>query len=202
MTDDTMAMTRRRLLGAVTAVGFASAGAGAGTVAMVSDSETESGTVSAGTIDLTLNSENATVQFLSEAEIQPGASGTASVAIANVGSLDARIVVEVADLTDYENGIVGNENTQDDTPNTGELQDELEVDAQFQNGPDLWSGGYDTVAAKLSTGTEYDPGYQVAAGGSATFELPWRLPDSDLRDVQSDSIELTLQFSLEQPGGG
>lgn len=206
MTRKTLAITRRRLIGALTAVGFASAGAGAGTVAMLSDTESDSATVSAGTIDLQLDGDDQTVQFLTEADITAGAAGTATVDVANSGSRTGQIIVEVAALRNYENGLVNNEGSEDDTggdpgQGNGELQDYFEVAASFADGTTLWTG-YDTIAAKLSTGTVYETGYQLASGDTGTFELDWQLPNNVSRVVQSDSIELELSFELRQTTGG
>jgi len=206
MTDETMVITRRRLLGAVTAVGVAGAGTGSGTVAMLSDAETDSDSLSAGTIDLQLDGKNQTVEFLSETNITAGTSGTASLELENSGSRAGVVVVEVAALRNYENGWVNNEGNNDPTDGdpgqgNGELQTNLEVAASFQDGTELWTG-YDTVASKLSTGAAYRTGYQLASGAKGTFELDWQLSKDTKKIVQSDSIELELRFRLEQTTGG
>jgi len=207
MTDETMAMTRRRLLGAVTAVGAAGAGTGSGTVAMLSDAESESDSLSTGTIDLQLDGKDQTVALLPATEtITAGWSDTTRISLTNTGSRAGTVVVEVAALRNYENGLVNSEGSKDGTGGdpgrgNGELQTNLEVAASFQNGTALWTG-YDTVAAKLATGTIYETGYQLASGTTGTFELDWQLPNNTGKIVQSDSIELELRFRLEQTTGG
>lgn len=203
MVDAKISVTRRRLLVGVAAVGTAGAGAGAGTMALFSDTESSSGnSVSAGTLDLTLDGSDATVTFLSETGVAPGDGGTATMTVANAGSLTGYIDVEVASLTDYENGLSGNENSVDNTggdpgAGNGELSQYLEVHAEFQNGPDLWSG-FDTADNRLQPGTVYDEDYQLAGGASDTFVLDWQLPTSTGDDAQSDGIEFALTFSLDQ----
>jgi len=184
-------------------VAAAGAATGAGTMAAFRDSESSTGnSISAGTLNLTLDGSDATVQFLSQTSVAPGDSGSATLTVANTGSLPGYIDVEVASLTSYENGLSGNENSVDGSggdpgAGNGELQDYLEVHAEFQNGPALWSG-FDTVANRLGTGTPYDRDYQLAAGGSDTFVVDWQLPSSVGDDAQSDGIEFALTFSLDQ----
>jgi len=203
MAKRSIEMTRRRLLGGILTIGGASAATGAGTMSYFSDTEPSTGnSISAGTLDLTLDGGQTTVQFLSETSIAPGDSGRATIAIANAGSLPGYIDVEVASLTSYENGLSGNENSVDGSggdpgAGNGELQDYLEVHAEFQNGPALWSG-FDTVENRLGTGTPYDRDYQLAAGASDTFVVDWQLPPSVGDDAQSDGIEFALTFSLDQ----
>jgi predicted ribosomally synthesized peptide with SipW-like signal peptide len=196
-------LTRRRLLGAAVATGLAGAGAGAGTMAAFSDSESStSNSVQSGTLDLTLDGGDSTVTFLSEVDIAPGESGTATLTVANAGSISGYLDVEVASVTTYENGCVGNESSADDScgdpgQGLGELQDHLQVQAEFQNGPQLWST-YDTVANRLSEGTVYDLDYELPGGGSDTFVLNWQFPDNPGEEAQSDGIEFALTFSLDQ----
>lgn len=199
-------LTRRRLLGGVATVGAASAAAGAGTGALLVDSEESTGnSVSAGTLDLTLDGGDQTVQFLSETGVAPGDSGQARLPVSNAGTLAGSVAVEVADCTSYENGLSGNESAVDDTggdpgAGNGELDQYLEVHAAFANGPELWTG-YDTVDARLRTGTVYDLDYVLDGGASDEFVLDWRLPDATGDDAQSDSVELALTFRLEQRTG-
>jgi hypothetical protein len=108
----------------------------------------------------------------------------------------------VTSLTTYENGLVGNENSVDNSggdpgAGNGELQDYLEVYAHFQNGPELWSG-YQPVADRVAAGPDYDLDYQLAGGASDTFVLDWRLPTSAGDDAQSDGLTFELAFHLDQ----
>lgn len=208
MTEKEIRLTRRRILGGLLTVGGASAAAGAGTMAVFSDTESSSGnTVQSGTLDLKLDGGDATVQFLTETDIAPGDSGQATLIVKNTGSLSGYLDIEVASLTNYENGLVGNEGSKDSTggdpgEGNGELQDNLEVKAYFQDGPSLWSTGFEVISDVLSTGTVYDLDYELAAnGGSDTFVLEWDLPGDTGREAQSDSVELALTFKLNQNGG-
>lgn len=177
-------------------------------MAAFSDSESSpSNSVEAGTLDLTLDGGDSTVTFLSEVDIAPGDSGTATLTVANTGSVTGYLDVEVASTTYNENGCVGNEKSVDDTcgdPGTGngELQDYLEVHAEFQNGSQLWSG-FDTVANRLGEGTVYDLDDPLPGGASDTFVLDWQLPSTvgdqkQDNEAQSDGVEFALTFSLDQ----
>lgn len=207
MSGHNITVTRRTLLGGVATLGLGSAAAGAGTVATFTDSASSNGhSLDAGTLNLTLDGSDATVQFLSEVDVSPGDSGTSTVTLANTGSLTGYVDVEVASMTDYENDCVNGEASAEDNPSSscddpgqgqGELQDHLEVHAEFQNGDELWSG-FDTVANKLSAGTVYDEDYQLDGGTSDDFVLDWQLPSGAGDEAQSDSVEFALTFSLDQ----
>jgi predicted ribosomally synthesized peptide with SipW-like signal peptide len=203
MDRDSITVTRRRLLAGAAAVGVASAGAGAGTMALLSDNGASTGnSVSAGTLDLTLEGSDATVEFLTATDVAPGETGQSSLTLANAGSLTGYVDVEVASLTDYENGLAGNENSADGTggdpgAGNGELSDYLEVHAEFRNGPELWSG-FDAAANRLQPGTVYDEDYQLDGGTSDDFVFEWQLPSGTGDDAQSDSVAFALTFSLDQ----
>lgn len=183
-------------------IGLASLGADAKTAALFRDDESSTSTVQSGTLDLTLDGNDGTVTFLSETSVGLGDSGQATLTVANVGSLTGYLDVEVASLTNYENGISGNENSADNTggdpgQGNGELQDHLEVAATFSSGPDLWTG-FDVVASKLGAGTVYDLDYELPGGGSDTFVLDWQLPSDTSTEAESDSVEFALTFRLDQ----
>lgn len=195
------------MLGSVAALAGASAAAGAGTMAAFSDEATSGpNAVSTGTLDLELDGADGTVQFLSETEVAPGDSGQATVTLSNTGSLTGYVDVTVASLTSYENGLVGNENAADSSggdpgPGNGELQDYLEVHAELQGGPALWTG-YDVAANRLTPGTEYDLDYELPGGATVDFVFDWQLPESAGNDAQSDGLEFALTFSLDQQADG
>ncbi|WP_247008310.1 TasA family protein [Halorientalis litorea] len=195
-------LTRRRLLGGVATVGVTGAGVGAGTAALYSDTETSaSNGLSAGTLNLTLDGQDTTVQFLSETGIAPGDSGTATMTVANAGSVTGYVDVEVASVTNAENGCAGNENSVDNScgdpgQGLGELQDNLETEAYFQNGPTLW--GPTTVAAEPNAGDVYDVDYALSGGASDQFVLDWSLPAGTGNEAQTDSVSIQLTFRLDQ----
>ena len=203
MAQDGIELTRRRLLGGVATVGAVGAGAGAGTTALFSDTETSSSTLHSGTLDLTLDGQNSPVTLLSTSDIVPGDSGTESVTLANAGTVTGYVDVAVASATDYENGCPNGEQSVDSscgTPgrNEGELDEHLELKATLGT-QDLWNGDWLTpVEIYQNYGWGYDLDHPLTGGEAADFTLQWRLPSGTGRVVQSDSIEFTLTFSLDQ----
>ncbi|WP_277555482.1 TasA family protein [Halobaculum limi] len=131
MSDDdknsgsTIELNRRRVLGALGTVGVASAGAGAGTFALFSDTETSSGnSVQAGTLDLTLgNGGSAT---LTASEVAPGDSGVSALQVNNDGNLDGSLDVNVSNVTPIDRNPEP-EQSLDDTR-------EFTIDYGFDNG--------------------------------------------------------------------
>lgn len=196
--NDSIVLTRRRVLSGLVTVGGASAAAGAGTVAYFSDTESSSGnTVQAGTLDLKLGGQDKTVTFLDVSGIMPGDQGAATLELDNSGSVQGTVSVTVDAIRDYENGYDGDEsNGQDGTLNDGELDEHLEVEATIESDV-VWSR---QTVTSLTQGT-YSPGTTIAGGNSKTFTLSWWLPD-DTTMAQGDSVEIDLTFALEQTGGG
>ena len=101
MSDDnssSIELNRRRVLGALGTVGVASAGAGAGTFALFSDTESSTGnSVQAGTLDLTLS--NGGSATLTASDVAPGDSGTSVLQLNNDGNLDGSLDVNVSNVT-------------------------------------------------------------------------------------------------------
>lgn len=193
---ESVTLTRRRLLGGLVALGSASGAAGAGTMAAFSDAASSSGNdVVAGTLNLTLDGADQTVTSLDASDVQPDASGSGSVTLGNTGSLDGDIEVEIAAIRSNENGFHGAENgNADSTPNDGELDEYLEVEATVGS-TTVWPR---QTVASLLVGDAVAPGVTLGTGDSETFALEWWLPGSTGNDAQSDGVELDLTFRLVQ----
>lgn len=198
MGERVLRLTRRRLLGGLGTVAAASAATGAGTVAYFGDTESSTGnSVRAGTLDLALDGGDQTVTFLDVSDIAPGDRGAQSVALGNRGSLEGDLVIRVDEWRDYENGISGQENGVDDTPNRGELQNYLLVRA-LVDGTAVTDWYY---VADLARGQSFSTGETIAPGGTRQFTTEWWFEDpanGTANDAQSDSVELDLTFRLEQ----
>jgi len=195
MTENQLRITRRRLLGSIFVIGAGSAAVGSGTLAYFSDTETSSGnSITSGTLDLTLDP---TTTFLNKSNIKPGDSGTSTVELANKGSIDGTVEITVSDVTYLENDIVDGEQEYDDTPNTGELQEYVDVRASLGQSFDTGRRPVTEVYedASLETGVE------IPAGDHRDFTLEWWFTDpgdASVNDAQSDSIAIDLTFSLVQ----
>ncbi|WP_136689927.1 TasA family protein [Halorhabdus amylolytica] len=200
MTDTEM-VSRRRFLGSLVVVGGASAAGGAGTMASFSDAESSSeNTVQAGTLDLELNGNDQTVTFLDVSGVKPGDDGFQSIQLGNTGSITGTIEIIVEDVRDSENGIVNNENSVDDTPNQGELQNYVEVRAEI-NGTEIrdWTGLDQLQSTPLPY--TYPTGETIVPGSQRQFTLEWRFNDpgdKSVNEAQSDSVEMDLTFRLVQ----
>lgn len=90
MPTDDSPITRRRLLESATTVGLAGLVSGVGTWSYLSDSEEGIGTITAGTMDLEVDGDDAAQQF-TIADATPGDSGTETIHIWNDGSLPGEL---------------------------------------------------------------------------------------------------------------
>lgn len=206
MSDRTVKVTRRRLLGGLATVGGAGLATGAGTMAAFSDIETSSSNViQAGTLELTVDGESQSVTLFEDAtEIAPGDEGEDTVTLGNDGSIDGDVELSLDEVRNSENSHLQSEQDQgDDSPNEGELQDFLEVRAEIA-GTELvdW-----TDLADLPTPETYSPGVTLSQGETTDFLVEWRFPkpssnNPELNVAQSDSVELDISFTLVQSGSG
>lgn len=202
MTDGSIRITRRRVLGSLATVGGASAATGAGTMAYLTDTESSSGNaVHAGTLDLQLDGADQQVTFLDADNIQPTDSGNESVLLGNTGSLEGTVEIDIDAIRDYENGILKKEEQEGDTTtDQGELQKYLDVRIEIDGAEILgW-----TAVENLSPGT-YQTSQTIAPGNDAIFTVYWRFEDDSgktINESQSDSVELDITFRLVQSGGG
>jgi predicted ribosomally synthesized peptide with SipW-like signal peptide len=210
--EDEITLSRRRILGGVATIGAASAAAGAGAFAAFSDSESASGSIQAGTLDLEIVSQNGqsydggpgNVTFLDEAGVVPGNSGESTVTVKNAGSLTGYLDVGVVSVTDKENGVQEPEEDVDpDGSASGELADALDVQA-WVDGPRGTSylcpsfDGKEPLSSVFVTGEVHSLNYRLEPGEEATFHLDWLLPDSVGNEVQSDIAGLDLAFQFDQ----
>lgn len=190
MSDRSITLTRRRVLGGVVTVGGASAAAGAGSMAFFTDTEESTGnSIKAGTLDLKLGGEDRTVTFLDATDIRPGDDETATLALENHGSLDGELEIELATIRSVDrNG-----------GSPGDLEEDLEVQAM--------AGSEEVIArqtvSSLNEGPLSHPTIPVSGdGGSVTFSLSWWLPASTSNQARGDSVGLDFTFRIVQGGGG
>lgn len=99
--DSTIELNRRRVLSGLGVIGIASAGAGAGTMALFSDSETSSGnTVQAGTLDLNDGVSSTSFSIgTGSSGLKPGDKGTAYFPLTNNGSLNGSLDVGISNVS-------------------------------------------------------------------------------------------------------
>jgi|GEM_PF-2188060 len=206
--DRDITLTRRQLLGGALTLGAASAASGAGTFAFFSDTETATGSITAGSLDLSIENTDGDVtngdgslSFLNAPSIEPGSTGSGAVTLKNVGSLDGYLTLRTVQLTNAENGY--SEDEPEDDNGEGELADLLSVDVSMSgsNGDKTFCSGV-SLASFFVPDDTYSLDYELAAGDSATFTVDWELPSEVGNEVQGDSIGLELVFGLHQEQTG
>lgn len=190
MKDD-IKLSRRRILIGLGTVGIASAGAGAGTMALFEDQEDAQAKVQAGTLDLQVNGADGTVTILDEPSIAPGDSGSETVYIRNAGTVDGLLTAQLTDVTDKEKGLTDAERDEGDDNTTGELSQYLEVALEY--------GGHTTRYWKLADVPRRTFGPWALLGGDRkVVTVKWRLPTSVGNVVQSDRVTADMRLTLTQ----
>jgi len=199
MTDSTTRLTRRRLLAGVATAGVAGAAAGAGTMALFSDTETSTNNgVNAGTLDLSLSGAGS---FNFRAALAPTQSTTGTITLANSGSIDGSVDVDVRYAENDASG-----NGQD--VSAAQIASNLTVTTLTYGGTDLTAqvGAQPTLAALASndqTGGETTGNDLVDLqdpGSGRDFEMELELGNV-ANQFQSDGITITVDFYLNQTDG-
>lgn len=186
-----------------------------GTFAAFSDAESDSSSITAGTILLTVGSFSSDTADCTVTLQAPGDSGTCDASVSNDGSLAgelfALISVNNTEGTDAEF----------QTGGSGDLGAAITTSAETvgaSGSPAATLVDIDTVAGGLQTWdtqwalastfnglaiTELSTCTQVAsmaAGSSITPNFDWSLPTSTDNTAQGDSVVLTISYKLEQAG--
>jgi spore coat-associated protein N len=94
----------KKIILSLSAIALVAVVAVSATTALFSDTETSTGnTISAGTLDLSVNGENPVTSKFTLADVKPGDSGSYPLVLANVGSIAAsHLYLSVSSLTDTE----------------------------------------------------------------------------------------------------
>lgn len=199
MSDDSLMLTRRRLLAGALGFAGASAAAGAGTMAALSDTESSNdNAIEAGTLDLKTGDDDLEVTFLQLDSITPGDSGNHSIGLRNHGTVDGVLEIDVDGWKDSENGIVSGE-AGDSSSNRGELQEYLKVNASIG----IWSSGWYYVK-DIPQSQKFSTGVTIQDETTEQFTVDWDFeqPSSgNAKDAQSDSVSIDLSFRLVQDRG-
>ncbi|MDS0292810.1 TasA family protein [Halogeometricum luteum] len=179
-------LSRRKILAGLGTIGLASAGAGAGTMALFSDSESVQADVQAGTLDLTVNGQNGVVTILDEEGIAPGDDGQEKITVKNAGTVAGLLTGSIDSVQDYENGRSEVE-SEKDGDSEGELSEYLEVH--------IPGNGWKTLSDL--EGQSY-PSYTLNGGEKLTIPIKWHLPVTAGNAVQSDRVTADMTLSLTQ----
>ena len=196
MSDDnsssTIELNRRRVLGALGTIGVASAGAGAGTFALFSDTESSSGnSVQAGTLNLTADgNDGAATTTLDVTGAAPGESGTETTTLRNTGNIDGYLNVTVDAVSSAENGLSEPERDAGDSStgsNSGELAEYVNLNLGFAD--DFGAGN---VLAMENV--QFNPN-TLLGDGPKDLEVEWEIDEDAGNVIQSDSV--TIDFTIE-----
>ena len=202
MSDRTIEVTRRRLLGGIIAIGGASAATGAGTMAYFSDTDSSENRIEAGTLTLGFGGAGS---FSFSTSLAPTETTQDSVTLENGGSVSGSVDVNVS----YTESDASGGSAPDKTAQ--EVAENLEVVTLTYGGSDI-SGQINTsnspptlhdLANNLhgaSESTQNDLINLADPGTGTDFELGLRLKNvSD--DYQADGVSVTVTFYLNQNDG-
>ena len=203
----------KRILG----LGFLSimllATVGGGTWAWFSDTETSANnSLTAGTLDLNIDGGNIAVTTFTSNNTAPGDSGSGTNELENIGSLDGELDVYVGYIntasgsggTEFEDGV-------SNLKGVAEMALYIDVD---QSG--TWSSGdiglkYDGTTYSHPTALDYativsyeqvtwDAVETLATSAADDFTILWQIPTSAGNEIQGDSLNFDVTFTLEQAG--
>ena len=189
------------IVAALLAIAVASAALGAGTFALFSDTETESGTLDAGTLQLDVG-EAQNLNFTAT-DIKPTDSNSNYTDLSPSGSVTGNLTVSVQSL----NTVAGEDGDAD-------LQDHLEFRIWLDEGASD-DGTYDTNQdiGLHSDGTTGSPSFATVSSYESTewtdaitgmdndwsLHVEWEFPgSSNDNDAQGDEVTTTFEFVLEQ----
>jgi predicted ribosomally synthesized peptide with SipW-like signal peptide len=254
MRQDRIELTRRKLLAGVSAVGAAGIGAGLGTSALFSDEESfEDNRITAGTLDMSVTAtveganeyweervegeaddnlvidglsttaDGGAVTGLSVTDVKPGDWAIVCFDV-DIGENPGYVQVSTSALDSSENGYTEPE-PEDDTPNEGELEDEMIAElygtlkgiqpsnsantpySYVRNNslhpalsrPSTVQDTYDALSAGAILPDENgDPAVVGSGDEAATWCLLLHLPRDVGNVVQSDGFTVDLAFHAEQ----
>lgn len=226
MSDKTIELNRRRVLGGMITLGGAAAAAGAGTFAAFSDTGQSSGnSISTGTLTLALNpgSESTAIDV---SGAKPGDSGYLALELQNSGSIDGTIADVNLGSVDGSGSFDASLASQtDDTPsdfeqNAGddgvELDDTMTVDAFLETSGDFTgsvgtgtgstvtrSGNESNLVTSGTTladalGSNANLGESLGSGVSKYLVLNYEIPSGAGNELQDESLTFDVQVVLEQ----
>ena len=205
----------KRILGLTVAALLVIAMVGGGTWAYFSDTESSTNnSLTAGTLDLTVNGVNTAVTTFSEAAVVPGDSGNGSTTLANAGSLAGELDITFSVISntpgagggEYEGG-------------TGELGGvalmtaylDINQNATFDTGDiELNTTGANIYDAATNNSLDYatinsygSVSYNeviasMASSAADDFIVLWQVPVGADNTIQGDSVSFDVTFVLEQ----
>lgn len=186
----------------IVAVVIAAAAIGAGTYAAFVDTESgPGGTITAGTLDLTVGSTG-TTELFNQSNIAPGFSQNATITLKNVGSLPGALTstlkVTGTDGTCTEPEAEAEGKAAGACNPAGDLQNQMTV--SVLSGPGVTAPTTPVTVTQFVANGLPAAG-TLAANGTVVYQLQFvlpNLPGVENNKVQGDSLTVSSDFSLTQ----
>ncbi len=187
--------------------------AGTGTWAFFRDTETSSGSLTAGTLDLQVDATSTEVTTFTATDIMPGDSESGTTELTNNGSVNGLLFASASAVTNTETTV-----EEFNDGGAGELGGAVEMAIYIDvNNNDLYDAGdiglkndgstY-TTALDFQTVNSYGgKSWGDTAGietlnsqASDIFHVDWRFPETgeDQSSCQGDSLSISFTFDLKQ----
>jgi predicted ribosomally synthesized peptide with SipW-like signal peptide len=176
---------------------------GGGTWAYFSDVETSTGnTFGAGTLDLTVDSENPWASApISVSNIAPGDSSTSvNITATNSGSLAGDLYVRINGYTD-----AGGDNPEPEQVKEAEIGVTDNISAKLTlnvTGPGGADTNIDGLKIDAADGTWSAKIADLAPAGEADIEISATLDSDATNEYQGDNCTFTIELYLQQDGQG
>ncbi len=200
----------KKILGLTIAAIMVIAMVGGGTWSYFSDTETSTNnSLTAGTLDLNINGGNTAVTTFSATGKAPGDSGSGNVTLSNVGNLTGKLSITFS--SDNNTGGTAGE-FGDGVGNLGGVaQMAVYIDTD-QSG--TWNGGdiglkSDNTTYNYPTALNYatidsysakswSTILNMAASAANRFVILWQIPTSAGNNIQGDSVNFDITFTLDK----
>ena len=215
----------KKLLLSLMMLGVTSVLAVGATTSYFSDTEISSGnTIVAGTLDLVLDTEGEASLPISLTNIVPGATGSRSATLTNIGTLPGMLNIDLQNIIDDENGLLEPEinpgyGTPDYEGNGGELDlffgfaayldinknnvfdagdIQLTYDSQKRVYPGFWGGDFN-YSGLYAMEHPWNNVMQLNPGQSVNFVIMWQMPTESTDRNYSQNIAMSdkLGFDIE-----
>lgn len=223
MTEDKFDLSRRKVLGSLGVVGTGAVLGGAGTAALFNDEErSDSNTMEAGTLDLTMDWEYTANQDVDVAgtqegsggagasfhigDLKPGDDGTVTVNF-TPESNPAWIWLKMEQSADKEGQVTEPEEEAEggDVGTEGELDEEMRASVEYENGDVIQGRGtLEGVLDSLSSGVLLDSDRTnssddyFSADHEESVVVNWDIPSSVGNVIQGDIAKFDIVLYAEQ----
>ncbi len=210
----------KRILISLMTIALVSALIGGSIYAYFSDIETSAGnTFTAGTLDLTVDTENPWVSTkITASNMKPGDSGVVDCTLTNAGNLAGTLTVDIKDLVDSQGTCTGPECVDEGGAYSGgsctghtpvNLSSKIDIVVWVDDGAgggtandgvqdageqQLFSG---TLAAANAAGPWTVTG-GLGAGNTTYIGISYSIADTVTNEIQDDSSTFTIEFNLGQ----